>query len=329
MTVATAASVVNGIVFLLFLLKAHLRTASNYFLLSLAISDCSVGVVVIPMGLLKRTLLNDDNPELDRYFPVVQALYHVLEKFIAFSTVFHVTAITLDRYLAVINPMKHYLLRKSTAQKVILGIWFAAFGVSCVQFSWNLEEPQNKNEDEMQYLHERNYYIFCMIIVFVIPYMIMLFAYGSMFRKIFTAKKSQQKYEALRRHSSFNRRSDKKPLIIFLLLAIIFAICWLPWFSFTLYFLSGGVLHQSAYTISALVRFLTPIANPIMYTVFKRDFKDTLASLLKDRVTPGRLSLRANSNRTSSAKTQTSKMETGKDVLPLKEVIQCDNGETK
>lgn len=316
--VAVAACVINGIVFLLFLLKIQLRTAPNYFLLSLAISDFSVGAVIIPMGLMKVNLLSDSNPEVDRYYPIVQGVYHVLEKFIAFSTVFHVTAITVERYLAVVKPMKHFLLRKSTTFRVILAIWFAAFGTSSIQFTWNLHEPQNDQEDAMQYLHERNFYIFCMVIIFVLPYIIMLYAYGSMFRTIFAARKSEQKYGGLRRHSTIRRRSDWKPLVIFLLLAVIFALCWLPWFSITLSFLSGGPLHPAAYTISALVRFLTPLANPIMYTVFKQDFKDALRCVIRGRVTPRRLSNRGNSNRTTSTKVQSPNMDTENNVFPLK-----------
>ena len=65
--IAVAICVVNGLVFCLFLLKSQLRTVSNYFLLSLTISDFSAGSVVIPMGLIKGLLLADDSPELDKH----------------------------------------------------------------------------------------------------------------------------------------------------------------------------------------------------------------------------------------------------------------------
>ena len=138
----------------------------------------------------------------------------------------------------------------------------------------------------------------------------------------------------MRMHGTVRNRSDRKALITFLSLAVIFALCWLPWFSATLHFLCGGILPPAAYMTSAVVRFLTPLSNPIIYTVFKRDFNDALRSFLKGHVVPGRSSKKFETTSTISSKrrnTHQSRRGTlPSDMIPdaVDDYKQADKGTT-
>uniref|UniRef100_A0A8C0NUS9 G-protein coupled receptors family 1 profile domain-containing protein n=1 Tax=Canis lupus familiaris TaxID=9615 RepID=A0A8C0NUS9_CANLF len=92
----------NILVIMAVSLEKKLHNATNYFLMSLAIADMLVGLLVMPLSLL--AILYDYVWPLPRYLCPVWISLDVL-----FSTasIMHLCAISLDRYVAIRNPIEH------------------------------------------------------------------------------------------------------------------------------------------------------------------------------------------------------------------------------
>ena len=264
---AVLACIANGIAVFLFLRKPRLHTAPNYFLFSLSISDLSAGLLLIPLGITRSAFYPD---------PVwkVRATYFFMDGFISFSTVYHVTVTTLDRYVAILCPLKHYVLTKKTAKVIIASVWVLAISFKSIQLHWDL----TKNETFIL-KNEFWWNIFRLVVLFGFPYPVMIYA----FIRIFIAIRKRKNKELsaspnCRKKRTQQRNQERKPVVIFLLMALLFAGCWLPWFVTA--FRSLNLPFPDSFIV-LILRFLTPITNPLLYTFLKEDFNIALRELLR------------------------------------------------
>ena len=90
-------------------------------------------------------------------------------------------------------------------------------------------------------------------------------------------------------------QSDRKCILVFAAMAIIFTCSWLPYFTIKL--LLGMRIQVLLNVMEAVViiRYITSFAKPLLYTFFKRDFLSSLRNLLQNRENVS-LSAQKNSN---------------------------------
>ena len=255
----------NSLVFLLFLKKPSLRTASNYLLISLAGCDFFTGIVNIPITLIAFTH-SVPYPKLSDLFFLVA----VLHNFTAVSTGYHILAITLDKYMS----FKREATRKTsktTIFRVLCLVWSGSVAIAIVPFFWKNENTQGNRARRLQMGHA----IFCLTAVFVVPYTFMIYAYNVMYQAIKNAREQRQLEQSCREQ---HRKNEQRCVVIFVIMALLYLVCWLPWFSLALVYTvypSEPTIGTELDTVShvfALVRYSTSVLNPILYTFFKRDF---------------------------------------------------------
>ena len=264
--------VANLLVFVLFFLRRNLRTATNYFLIGLAFSDFLTGAVNIPLFLAFLYGYQEVRKNL--------SVYH---SFTATLCAYHILVITAEKFFAIIQPLRHHQMTKKLALFIIIVVWCCSSLFVFIQLAWG-----DNNDGEEWELKQTIYVLFHITAVFVIPYAFMIYAYWTMFRAI-----SHSKGNLLRNargESSISGRLkqvriERKCLTVFAVMALFYAICWFPWFLVV-------ALLQLGYSPSKLkvlmyvytiVRYLTSAFNPIVYTFFKRDFKNALKSLILRR----------------------------------------------
>uniref|UniRef100_A0A1I7W1V0 G_PROTEIN_RECEP_F1_2 domain-containing protein n=1 Tax=Loa loa TaxID=7209 RepID=A0A1I7W1V0_LOALO len=121
----------NFVVLLAVLIDRELRRlATNKFIASLAISDLLVGIVVMPLSLYAT--VNEIRWDLgDRWcqFHLVTGVFSTT------ASIVHLTAISLDRYFAIMFPTEYQ--RHSLATSIftyIIMIWLVSFAVSSTLF---------------------------------------------------------------------------------------------------------------------------------------------------------------------------------------------------
>lgn len=262
--VSIAITLINGLVFFIFYRRKALRTTSNYILLSLAICDFLTGTINIPYFILfsfqvvPLAMLANFNYGM-----------YLLHTLMAVSAAYHILAITAEKYLAVIRPLRHYLVTKKTVWKILVGIWITSAFIAAIPMSWK--------DSESRFIWYIVHASLCIFLVFLVPYTFMIYAFTAMFKVI-----AKRKRPSITRKSSRLQRkiiSDQKCVLVFALMAAIFVVCWLPYFSLTLavyvtYLTSGSsALIKTVSEVFVIIRYMTSITNPLLYTFFKRDFR--------------------------------------------------------
>ena len=109
----------NTIVMVAFKNRRKLRRRSNMFLISLACSDCLVGVVSLPLWICISGLGISKGE-------VLYAFFISFDIFSALTSVFHLTAISVERYISVSRPFLYQRLSVHFYVGTITSAWIMA-----------------------------------------------------------------------------------------------------------------------------------------------------------------------------------------------------------
>ena len=271
--IAIAIVLTNGLVFVLFHRNRRLRTSSNYTLLSLAICDFFTGVINIPYFIV----FNFDVVPLAILNEFLYWMYalHILT---AVSGAYHILVITAVKYLATVRPLTHYLVTKKMVLKILLGVWIVSAVFAVIPVIWN------ESHSPLRWLGYITHATFCLIFVFFVPYVFMIYAFMVMFRAI----SNRQRPSLVQKDSSRAQKkniNDRKCILVFATMATIFACCWLPYFTIMLalcvnvYLDTDSMGLRKVIEAFSVIRYTTSITNPLLYTFFKRDFWLALRNL--------------------------------------------------
>lgn len=114
MVLCVAIICVNTLVLVLYSKRRQLRTKTNTLLASLATSDLLMGLCGVPLFIACNAFLDGD----------VCIAQGVVFRFIAVSTMFHILAITGERYICVLHPMQYInIVTGKRILRVIACIW--------------------------------------------------------------------------------------------------------------------------------------------------------------------------------------------------------------
>ncbi|XP_070816149.1 5-hydroxytryptamine receptor 2B [Chaetodon trifascialis] len=116
----------NILVILAVSLERKLQNATNYFLMSLAVADLLVGLLVMPIALV-TILYNSDWPLPDPLCPI----WLFLDVLFSTASIMHLCAISLDRYIAIKKPIQHsqYKSRTKAMVKIAL-VWLISICIA-------------------------------------------------------------------------------------------------------------------------------------------------------------------------------------------------------
>lgn len=269
--IAIAITLTNGLVLVLFYRRKSLCTASNYLLLSLSVCDLLTGALNIPYFIVFNF----------GFIPLKSLwsyLMFILQTLMAISAGYHILVITAEKHFAIAKPLRHHLLTKSAVCKISLGMWTFSAGFALVHLAWHTHPSR--------LLFNIIHSAFCLLMVFFIPYVYMIYAYIAMFRAISKHEIPRSQNEITRSRFQKKKINDRKCILVFATMATVYAVCWLPYFTVMLISNVRDYLRMdeiksmsSALEAFAIIRFLTSVINPVLYTFFKRDFWLALKAL--------------------------------------------------
>lgn len=267
--IAIAIFLTNTLVFILFYKQKSLRTSSNCILLGLAVCDVLTGTISIPYFLvfLSGVVPNNMHEDFAVWMPIQ-------ERALAISTCYHILLITAEKYMAIMTPFRHHLVTKKTIFKCLAGIWLVSGFIATIQLALKSEAPLTIG-----------YSATCLIILFLIPYTFMVYAYTVMFKKV--RHRMRPPSGSMKDNVRYKKRNrnDFKCILVFAIMAAMYLCCWFPYYTFDfavfieLITLDGAVFCKFA-KITVVFRYTNSIINPLLYTFFKRDFWLALRSLV-------------------------------------------------
>ncbi|XP_025893554.1 cholecystokinin receptor type A [Nothoprocta perdicaria] len=172
----------NILVITVLIRNKRMRTVTNTFLLSLAVSDLMLCLFCMPFTLI---------PNLLKDFIFGSAVCKTATYFMGVSvsvSTFNLVAISLERYSAICKPLQSRVWQtKSHALKVIAATWGVSFTIMSPYPIYSRLVPFTKYNNSTANMCrllwpsdiiQQSWYTFLLLILFLIPGIIMMVAYG-------------------------------------------------------------------------------------------------------------------------------------------------------
>uniref|UniRef100_A0A8C2KC47 5-hydroxytryptamine receptor 2A n=2 Tax=Cyprinus carpio TaxID=7962 RepID=A0A8C2KC47_CYPCA len=163
----------NILVIMAVSLERKLQNATNYFLRSLAITDMLLGILVMPVAMV--TILYDYT------WPLPWALCPIwiyLDVLFSTASIMHLCAISLDRYIAIRNPIHHSRSNSLTRARVkIIAAWTISMVISMPVPVLGLHDHTKVFRNESCQLMDDNFVLIGSFVAFFIPLIIMIITY--------------------------------------------------------------------------------------------------------------------------------------------------------
>nr|XP_017020386.1 tachykinin-like peptides receptor 86C isoform X2 [Drosophila kikkawai] len=271
----------NGIV--LWIVTGHrsMRTVTNYFLLNLSIADLLMSSLNCVFNFI--FMLNSDWP--------FGSIYCTINNFVANVTVstsvFTLVAISFDRYIAIVHPLKRRTSRRKVRIILVL-IWALSCVLSapCLLYSSIMTKQYYNGKSRTvcfmmwpdgRYPTSMADYVYNLIILVLtygIPMIVMLICYSLMGRVLWGSRSIGENTD----RQMESMKSKRKVVRMFIAIVSIFAICWLPYHLFFIYAYHNNQVASTKYVQHMYLGFYwlamsNAMVNPIIYYWMNKRFR--------------------------------------------------------
>ncbi|XP_063706203.1 probable G-protein coupled receptor No18 [Culicoides brevitarsis] len=163
----------NTLVILSVITTRRLRTVTNCFVMSLAVADWLVGLFVMPPAVL---LYVTGTWGLGW---ILCDIWISLDVLLCTASILSLCAISIDRYLAVTQPLNYSRRRRSKrlALTMILVVWVLALAITCPPLIGWYEPGRRERDYECRYNENKGYVVFSAMGSFFIPMTVMIYVY--------------------------------------------------------------------------------------------------------------------------------------------------------
>nr|XP_046172693.1 substance-P receptor-like isoform X2 [Oncorhynchus gorbuscha] len=218
----------NLVVIWIILAHKRMRTVTNYFLVNLAFAEASMSAF--------NTVINFAySVHNEWYFGLGYCRFHNFFPIAAvFASIYSMTSIALDRYMAIIHPLRQRL--SSTETRVVIGvIWVLALLLAFPQYFYSATEqlpgrtvcyiqwPDYTNNTTMDF--KKMYYLSVVLLYYFLPLCIMGCAYLVVGLSLWAGTIPGDSTHRYREQLIAKRKVVKMMIVV----VCTFAVCWLPY----------------------------------------------------------------------------------------------------
>ncbi|OCT78481.1 neuromedin-U receptor 1 [Xenopus laevis] len=298
-----AVGAVGNILTCIVILKHKImRTPTNYYLLSLAISDLLVLLLGMPLELY----------ELWSNYPFVLgeggcSFKTLLFETVCFASILNVTALSVERYIAVVHPLRaKYVVTRNHAKRVIFTVWVISILCSIPNTSLNgilhlrvLGIGVVPGSSTCTVVRPRWIYNLIIqittIFFFFLPMgtiSVLYLLIGLQLKKekmlqVLETKSGKEgdSYQNIRLQQEKTRRRQVTKMLF--ILVVVFGICWAPFHTERLMwsFINDWTeaMHQIfsfVHVISGVLFYLSSAVNPILYNLLSTRFREMFKEVM-------------------------------------------------
>lgn len=278
----------NLLVILSIAINRRLQTITGSFIASLATGDLMIALLVVPMIIVS----NIQGPAMSKDGGL-QACHFTISLAISllFNSVANLGAISLDRYIAVMVPLRYKtLMTKRKTATIIAFVWiFSTFFGFVPYTGWRTIYPRESGHGLFCQvpLNLDSKYILTVCIIALIPSVFMVVAYYKIFQtaRYHTSKIADVVNSVLQNHRnsrSIDLLKETKAAKMVSIVLGTFLICWLPLFVIMIVEVAHKYVVNS-YVYAGAVMFATfnSAFNPGIYAANNGEFRLTFKSLMK------------------------------------------------
>lgn len=293
----------NGLVVLAFYAQPSLRKVIYFPTISLALADLLCAVTAMPLYMIKKNMSFGINERL------VCDLYRFSYFFTEYASIMSLTAISVERFLIIYNPLKY---RNFISPRIMISwlilCWLEALFISVMPFYWRSDRDENCTNSPTA-----NWSLMVITVNVFIPFLIMLSCHCYVYLKTLgkfdckQIRKSQNYYLPQKLLRAENWKMERKATISFTVVIGVFVICWGPstcyYFLRNLcpeYFSASFKLLKDTFSASMkILTFCNSFMNPVIYFWLNIDFRKAFIRVLKREWTTA-VQLRSRSGTTTS-----------------------------
>ncbi|KAM4559199.1 trace amine-associated receptor 13c-like [Odontesthes bonariensis] len=256
----------------------QLHTPTNILLLSLAVSDFLVGLLLMPGEIIRTTTC---------WFlgELVCFLYNYLSYIIPSASVGDMVLISIDRYVAICDPL-HYPTRvtEGRVKLCVCLCWLcsALYSLLLVKDDLTLLGKHNSCYGECLIFIDDISGSVDLVLTFILPVTVIIVLY----MRVFVVAVSQAR--AMRAHvtaaklqlsvSIKTKKSELKAARTLGVLMIVFLICFIPYYCVSL--LRANLLNSSSVSFVSFLFYFNSCLNPVVYALFYPWFRKAVKFIL-------------------------------------------------
>ncbi|XP_005391652.1 PREDICTED: somatostatin receptor type 5 [Chinchilla lanigera] len=264
----------NGLVIYVVLRHAKMKTVTNVYILNLAVAD-----VLLMLGL--PFLATQNAVSYWPFGPFLCRLVMTLDGINQFTSIFCLTVMSIDRYLAVVHPLRSARWRRPRVAKLTsAAVWAFSLLMSLpllvfsdVQEGWgtcNLSWPEPAG------LWSAAFITYTSVLGFFGPLLVICLCYLLIVVKV--------KAVGVRAGSSRGRRSERRVTRMVVVVVLVFVGCWLPFFIVNIVNLAFTLPEEPAsaslYFFVVVLSYANSCANPLLYGFLSDNFRQSFRKVL-------------------------------------------------
>lgn len=288
----------NSLVIATFIFDKHMRSVTNVFILSLAISDLMVTVTLVPFNL---------GLVFSKYWIFGRSACKMVPFFMTFSvssSSLTLCSIALDRYIAIVHPHKLKFLQNPKPAGLFLAIiWIiSAFCSVPNAIFYDLRKVEFRcvvpgSEDKYACVWPKSKYReplqlwLTLVVLFITPLVFMSVVYCRVGYQLWIRKPVGSK-----RNTSENTIMKKKVIKMLVIVMLAYVLCWSPIMILNAVVeMDSNVNKSSEELLSYLKNYFQCLSlvscciNPVIYTFMNRKFREKFVTYLfckRNRVHP-------------------------------------------
>lgn len=263
----------NTLVIYVILRHAKMKTVTNIYILNLAVADV-LCMMSLPFIALQLALV---------HWPFGEVLCKVImsvDSLNQFTSIFCLMVMSIDRYLAVVHPIKSTKWRKPRIAKLInLTVWGVSLLViipTMIFSGLNNLPVCGMVWPEPMDVYCTGFIFFTFLVGFFLPLMVICLCYIFIIVKV--------KSSGMRVSSTKRKRSERKVTRMVSIVVVVFVLCWLPFYIFNLTSVTSSIeptsAIKSAFDFVVVLGYVNSCANPILYAFLSDNFKNSFQKVL-------------------------------------------------
>ena len=266
--IAILSIVGNGLVIYLIVFKRRLRATNNWFVLSLAVADLSIGLFTTLTGFLCTF-----------HFRCDWRMQITFYNFLLFASTLNLWAMAIDRYIGIVHSLRYASLMTTKRVITIISLcWFISFLAAFVRLLWSydIRIPSVSIDRYYRVVIDIFFGVFSCVVLLIIYARILYIS-----RKIAKQSAAQlgqvyHNYEANCQRKA--RRNSSARVLGSVVLLFLLCYSLSIYISFCLNFKICCV-NRLLFTISMLMVYLNSAVNFVVYAFMKKDIRRELKRL--------------------------------------------------
>lgn len=248
----------NILVVISFYTYRPLRTLTNYFIVSLSISDIMVAIINMPVWIIFVM----KNMDFNIHGGKLLIAWTCFDIMFGAASILNLTAVSVDRYIHITKPLTHQkLITKKRVVSSIVFIWLFSLGLSLIKgLYWTWERP--------------NYEMLIFCLGFLFPVIIIVFCYINIYAAVREQLQKSVGCSHLKATKPASLKKDLKAIKTIGIVVFTFFVCWCPFFALNVVFgFCGCTINPHLVSFSKWLHYFNSTLNPIIYACFNKDYR--------------------------------------------------------